>query len=295
MKKSFLTELALLFIGVTVLSSCDSDGLTEGDPNYWTTSRGQFTANLEDGSTMYFLDQKDGTACVTFNGAYPLHMTDESSATVGDAITYVGDIVVPSSVVYNGSTMSVTAIGQEAFCGSTALTSVFIPSSITSIEEGAFVLCKAMTAVSFADDSALQTIGVAAFGQCTSLTEITLPASVRTIEKQAFINCTHLASVNLNEGLETIGNQALFDINSSMLSITFPSTVKSIGANVLGGKSTDYSKSLTEVHCKAATPPTLAGALVANPANAVTVYVPVGSKQAYEQADNWKDYTIVEE
>ena len=51
---------------------------------------------------------------------------------------YLGSVVIPESVTYNGKTYSVTSIGNYAFCDCTGLTSITIPNSVTSIGEGAF-------------------------------------------------------------------------------------------------------------------------------------------------------------
>ena len=38
-------------LAVWVLTACsDDDGLSAGDPNYFTSSRGQFTATIDDGN-----------------------------------------------------------------------------------------------------------------------------------------------------------------------------------------------------------------------------------------------------
>ena len=63
--------------------------------------------------------------------------TKKSEATVtgGD---YEGDIVIPKSVEYEGSSFLVTSIGDWAFEGCSSLTSITIPESVTSIGGYAF-------------------------------------------------------------------------------------------------------------------------------------------------------------
>ena len=57
---------------------------------------------------------------------------------------YSGDIVIPSTVEYEGVTCNVTSIGISAFSGCEVLTSVSIGSSMTSIESYAFAYCQAL-------------------------------------------------------------------------------------------------------------------------------------------------------
>ena len=47
---------------------------------------------------------------------------------------YTGAVNIPSSVTYNGTTYSVTTIGNWAFSDCTGLTSVTIPGSVTTID-----------------------------------------------------------------------------------------------------------------------------------------------------------------
>ena len=51
-----------------------------------------------------------------------------------------GEIVIPKSVKYNGRTFLVTKIGNSAFSSCTGLTSVEIPSSVTTIGNSAFYI-----------------------------------------------------------------------------------------------------------------------------------------------------------
>lgn len=58
-----------------------------------------------------------------------------------------GDLVIPPSVTYDGTTYSVTTIGDNAFCGCTGLTEITIPNSLTTIGGWAFEGCSGLTQV----------------------------------------------------------------------------------------------------------------------------------------------------
>ena len=64
-------------------------------------------------------------------------VTDNSSS----GIYYVGRVNIPSSVSYDGTSYSVTSIGDRAFYGCSGLTSVTIPNSVTIIGKSAFQFC----------------------------------------------------------------------------------------------------------------------------------------------------------
>ena len=58
-----------------------------------------------------------------------------------------GDLIITSTISYNGTTYSVTSIGDRAFYYCSGLTSVAIPNSVTSIGESAFYGCTGLTSV----------------------------------------------------------------------------------------------------------------------------------------------------
>ncbi len=64
--------------------------------------------------------------------------TSTSTVSVTHDDTYFGNIVIPSSVILNGTTYSITSIKFDAFNGCSKLTSITIPNSVTSIGESAF-------------------------------------------------------------------------------------------------------------------------------------------------------------
>jgi hypothetical protein len=85
-----------------------------------------------DGVTIFYNWIKDGTElAVTYLGNSYSIQTDR----------YSGQVEIPESVDYDGSTFNVTSIGANAFKGCSGLTSVIIPNSVTYIGMAAFEYC----------------------------------------------------------------------------------------------------------------------------------------------------------
>ena len=125
---------------------------------------------------------------------------------------------------------TLTEIDKEAFNGCTALKSITIPASVTTIGRYAFLNCTVLTPVTFDPGSKLEVIGYGAFDYCKALTSITIPASVTSIGEYAFYECSNLANVTFATGskLETIGEYA-FSNCTALTSITIPDGVTTIG------------------------------------------------------------------
>ena len=100
---------------------------------------------------------------------------------------YTGDVVIPSSVIYNGKTYRVTSIGEFAFNGCRDLTSVTIGNRVTIIGESAFSGCRGLTSVII--PNRVTSIGDDAFSGCSGLTSVTIPSSVTSIGNSAFQDC----------------------------------------------------------------------------------------------------------
>lgn len=83
-------------------------------------------------------------------------------------------------------------IPVAAFDGNTTITSVSLPSNVTTIEGQAFMGCMALANVYLGN---VQTISTSAFQGCTGLTEIVIPPSVTSIGVYAFYGCSSLALV----------------------------------------------------------------------------------------------------
>ena len=119
---------------------------------------------------------------------------------------YVGNVVIPAQVTYDGQTYDVTSIGWWAFANCQKMTSVTIPNSVTSIASSAFVWCKGLTSINI--PSSVETIGSYAFSKCGGLTDITIPEGVKSIDRWAFYECDALTSVSLPASIGSIGEHA---------------------------------------------------------------------------------------
>ena len=170
----------------------------------------------------YDFDSSTKTASVTYRG-YDYDRYDGE---------YSGAVVIPETVTYNGTTYSVTNIGDYAFRICSSLTSVTIPNSVTSIGYGAFAYCSSLTSVTIGES--VTSIGDDAFAYCTSLTSVTIPESVTSIGNQAFAYCSSLTSVTIGESVTSIGSSAFYGC-SSLTSVTIPNSVTSIGYAAFSG------------------------------------------------------------
>ena len=88
---------------------------------------------------------------------------------------------------------SVTAIGENAFCGLAGLTSINIPNSVISIGAGAFAFCFDLTG-DLTIPNSVQTIGSGAFFQCEGFNgTLTIGEGVTYIGDEAFRKCSHFS------------------------------------------------------------------------------------------------------
>ena len=150
----------------------------------------------------------------------------ELSVTSGDG--YSGNVVIPKLVSYGGATYSVTEIGQGAFSDCTSLTSISLPSSLTSIGDWAFSNT-GISSVSIPEG--ITDIKGRVFNSCQNLISIVFPSSLKYIGEYAFAGCASLSKINLPESLETIGKES-FSYCPLIKNVTIPASVNIIGEGV---------------------------------------------------------------
>ena len=128
-------------------------------------------------------------------------------------------------------------IGDYAFYNCTGLTSVIIPSSVTTIGSYAFSDCNGLASLTIGNG--VTSIGSYAFYSCNNLTSVTIPSSVTTIGSCAFSGCTGLTNVTIGNGVTNIGSYA-FSGCTGLTSIKYSGTEEQWNA-ITKGSSWAYS------------------------------------------------------
>ena len=170
---------------------------------------------------------------------YTLNNADHTATVASyDSSTQDGVIDIPDTVTSGGQPYTVTAIREYAFNPSTTITnvsSVFIPTTVTSIGGFAFRCCKFLATVTFAEGSQLKSIGRHAFSGTISahprFKEIQIPDSVETIGTSAFHNCQDLESITLPASLKTIESSTFSDCRN-LSEVKLPASLKAIQSYV---------------------------------------------------------------
>ena len=110
------------------------------------------------------------------------------------------------------------------------------------------------------------TIGEYAFYDCGHLTSVTIPNSVTTIGSEAFSDCTNLQKVNIGNSVKTIGEFAF-----------------------------NKCTNITQISSEAVVPPTCeSGVFFYVNTSKCKLIVPKNSLDAYKQAYQWEDFSLIE-
>ena len=181
---------------------------------------------------------------------------------------------------YYGNNMytSNDKLGNYVFYDCSGLTSLTLPSSVTSIGWYAFYGCSGLTSLTL--PSSVTSIGWYAFYGCSGLTSLTLPSGVTSIGYEAFRGCSGLTSLTLPSSVTEIGDYA-FKGCSGLTSLTLPSSVTLICWGAFEGCS-----GLTSIYAYLEKIPKLGSDVFTGcDAKNCTVYVPKGTYDAYKSSE----------
>ena len=284
-KSLFLTVLFVL-LGSLAIQAADDGLITEQItikldkagtlPDKISANEKNLITNLKivgkiNGTDLKFIREMAGR---DFNGEKTdgkLSILDLSEAKIvagGDAYVRYGDNYYTSN----------DKLGDWAFYGCSGLTSLTIPSGVTSIGDKAFRGCSRLTSLTI--PSGVTSIGDWAFSGCSGLTSLTIPSSVTSIGNYAFYGCSGLTSLTLPSGVTSIGNYAFYGCRG-LTSMTIPSGVTSIGNDAFYGCS-----GLTSIYVYPENLPELESGIFSGcNAQNCTVYVPKGTYDAYKSSE----------
>ncbi len=204
-----------------------------------------------------------------------------------------------SSGAFNGRKMtsvtipqSVTDIWAEAFWGCSSLTTIFIPNSVTYIGTGVFGGCKNLTSIIVEKDNPvydsrdncnaiIKTSDNTLIQGCSTTV---IPQDVTTIGDYAFWGINSLKHIEIPPSVLSIGSWAF--TGTGLTSVIIPKTVTSISDSFMASK-------LKSVIVEHKVPLNINKSAFNALDNSPVLYVPAGSKAAYESADVWKDFAEI--
>ena len=243
---------------------------------------------------------------------------DEAAAVTSLGTVFKGNAEITSFDEISYFT-GLTGFEDDAFNGCSGLTSFTIPSNITSIGRRAFYNCSGLTTITIPES--VTDIYNHVFSYCTGITSITvesensvydsrndcnaiiktktnqlvrgckntvIPDNVTRIGLYSFMGCTGLTSIIIPESVTAIAASAFHDC-TDLASVVIPNSVTSIESAAFR-----HCNSLTSVTVEMSTPLEINENVFSNRTNA-TLYVPAGSKAAYEAADYWKEFKNIVE
>ena len=154
---------------------------------------------------------------------YSIYIDENYAILINNNYT-LSDIVIPASISWNGKNYPVTKLGNRCFSGCSSLTSVTIPSSVTSLGEMCFAY-SGLTSVTI--PSSVTSLGYGCFAG-TGLTSVTIPSSVTSLGDECFWHCSSLKSVTIPSSVTSLGDECFCNC-WSLKSVTIPSSVTSLG------------------------------------------------------------------
>jgi hypothetical protein len=142
--------------------------------------------------------------------------------------------IKPSSQDYSSYTIhkDTEVIAAAAFLNCSRLTSLTIPSFVTSIDDYVFQNCSSLTSITIPDS--VTEIGMHAFDGCSSLSNIIIPDNVTNIDYYAFQNCSGLTRVTIGSKVDSIRGWA-FTGCRSLTSLTFCNDKTVVRSNAFAG------------------------------------------------------------
>ena len=220
MKKSLITSVAALAVGLFAFAETGM---------YVKLKNGEtFRHNVDDVEEVVFAEIQGQNPIFKFTKL----TNNTASVAVAPRMTPTGPITIPSEAEIDGKIYKVTHIEALGF-HECQVTKIVIPSSVTSIGDGAFYNCHTLTRINI--PSNVTSIGIGVFGGCDALKDITIPSSVTNIGDHAFGGCGGLKDLTIPSSVTNIGDSAFYDCKNLDLVINNTERNVTVGRNAFEG------------------------------------------------------------
>ncbi len=220
MKKSLITSVAALAVGLFAFAETGM---------YVKLKNGEtFRHNVDDVEEVVFAEIQGQNPIFKFTKL----TNNTASVAVAPRMIPTGPITIPSEAEIDGKIYKVTHIEALGF-HECQVTKIVIPSSVTSIGDGAFYNCHTLTRINI--PSNVTSIGIGVFGGCCALKDITIPSSVTNIGDHAFGGCGELKDLTIPSSVTSIGDSAFYDCKNLDLVINNTERNVTVGSNAFEG------------------------------------------------------------
>ena len=216
--------------------------------------------------------------CLSYNFSGPLVIPNtirEIGARAFWDCWFTGPLVIPNSV---------EIIGESAFYGCRKFTSLTLSESLTFIEEHTFDECDNMRGDLIIPESVLD-IAYSGFGQCAFDGTLRLSPNMLYVYGLPFVELYNITAIEIPEGVGYI-DWMTFDFLTKPTELELPSTMISIEDMAF-----QNLYQLKQMTVNAMVPPFICDYTFQNVNHGIPIYIPIGTKEAYENAPNWSDFT----
>jgi len=252
---------------------------------------------------IYYIITSDNTVEVTYDNN-KREYRDYVYGSYYCNLSYLGTVVIPSTVTYEGEQYTVTSIGHMAFCDNYDLTSLTIPNTVTSIDYTA-LSCNTITSLYLPDnfkwtktdtrgDEITRDMGGIGFRKGDLVYYIQNDGETAYVggpfpmkydwEKPTVVEIPETITISSGQTYTVVGVEGDgFSGCEALTTITFPKTLQWIEWEAFEG-----DRNLSKVTCYATTPPEAYGNSFDN--YGAELYIPCESKELYEYSAGWASF-----
>ena len=258
------------------------------------------------------IEFSEGVTSINADIINELGLANES-ITIPASVTHISGFFGYSvkNIYYKGDIASwcnitkVSSIGYNynLYIGDELVTDLVIPADVTTVAGHSFDNCSSLKSVSFENGSLIKEIGESAFSKCINLETVNLCEGLESIGEYAFHNCLDygrgigIKDFVIPDSVTSLGEYALG--NSGIKNLTVGSSLKMLYATKSGSGSgnrynifSQYNDNLDSITLRRCIPGTLGYSItetfIQQFASIGVVYVPSEeAAQAYKLADGW--------